>query len=279
MKRLAIFAGYDKDSIIDDYVVYYLKELKKVADIIYVSDTKYSEQELQKIKDLTIHQLCEKHGAYDFGSYKRGYQWAEEERILPEYDWLILANDSMYGPFYPFANYFKEMENAAPDFWGFARTPLGEYPHLQSYFISLSKKVFLSSKFINFIKSVRKEEGVIDVVVKYEYGLTRILNNAGFKDKAFFKEAHVFHPYWHWDRLINKKHPFIKKRLFTEKARFSIRQFKSVIKENGIIYNFEMIKRNVYRILSKRERIILSTKRLIYIVFGTLRINGFKGKK
>ena len=36
VKRLAIFAGYDKDNIIDDYVVYYIKELKKIADIIYV---------------------------------------------------------------------------------------------------------------------------------------------------------------------------------------------------------------------------------------------------
>ena len=38
MKILTIFAGYDKDNIIDDYVVYYIKELKKIADIIYVAD-------------------------------------------------------------------------------------------------------------------------------------------------------------------------------------------------------------------------------------------------
>ena len=40
MKRLAIFAHYDKDNIIDDYVIYYLKELKKSFEtIIFVSYT------------------------------------------------------------------------------------------------------------------------------------------------------------------------------------------------------------------------------------------------
>ena len=49
IKRLVIFAGYDKDNIIDDYVVYYIKELRKIADIIYVSDCNMLESELEKI--------------------------------------------------------------------------------------------------------------------------------------------------------------------------------------------------------------------------------------
>ena len=38
MKILAIFAGYDKDNIIDDYVLFYLKELKKYP-ILYILQT------------------------------------------------------------------------------------------------------------------------------------------------------------------------------------------------------------------------------------------------
>ena len=105
MKRLAIFAGYDKYNIIDDYVLFYLKELKKISDIIYIADCEMPETELNKIKDYTIKAISEKHREYDFGSYKRGYIYAKENNILENYDYLILCNDSVYGPFFLWKNY------------------------------------------------------------------------------------------------------------------------------------------------------------------------------
>ena len=33
MKRICLFAGYDSNNIIHDYVIYYLKELSTVADV------------------------------------------------------------------------------------------------------------------------------------------------------------------------------------------------------------------------------------------------------
>lgn len=60
-KRIAIFAGYDKDNIIDGYVVYYIKELKKIADIIYVSDCNMLDIELEKISDYCIHIINGRH--------------------------------------------------------------------------------------------------------------------------------------------------------------------------------------------------------------------------
>ena len=99
MKRLALFAGYDKDGIIDDYVVYYLRELSKVADIIYVADCAMPKAELDKIYPYTIKAMAQYHGEYDFGSYKRAYLYAKKHKILDNYDCLILCNDSVYGPF------------------------------------------------------------------------------------------------------------------------------------------------------------------------------------
>ena len=116
---MAIFAGYDKDGIVDDYVIYYLKELKKVADIVFVYDNTFFKEELDKVKNLTIHQICEKHGEYDFGSYKRGFLWAKEQDILNKYDSLVFCNDSVYGPFYPLEQIFNKFENDRDvDFWG-----------------------------------------------------------------------------------------------------------------------------------------------------------------
>ena len=110
MNRLAIFAGYDKDGIIDDYVIYYIKELKKIADIIYVSDCDIIESELEKISPYCIHMINGRHREYDFGSYKRGYLYARDNNLLNNYHYLIFCNDSMYGPFFEFEPIFEEME-------------------------------------------------------------------------------------------------------------------------------------------------------------------------
>ena len=95
MKRIAIFAHYDKDNLIEDYVLYYLSELKKnVDDIIFVSDSNIKQQELDKIKSLVRHYIVGKHGEYDFGSYKRGFKWSNKNLNLANYDELIFCNDS-----------------------------------------------------------------------------------------------------------------------------------------------------------------------------------------
>ena len=38
MKRLCLFAGYDKNCIIRDYVIYYIKELSALSDVYYMAD-------------------------------------------------------------------------------------------------------------------------------------------------------------------------------------------------------------------------------------------------
>ncbi len=74
MKRVTIFAHYDKQNIVDPYVITYLTELKKYSEIIFVSDCNLKEQEIKKIENLCFDNIYKKHGEYDFGSYKFGFQ-------------------------------------------------------------------------------------------------------------------------------------------------------------------------------------------------------------
>ena len=69
-----VFAHYDKYNSIQEYVLYYLKELRKVADtIIFVSDSNLPESEISKVQPLVKLVIATPHGEYDFGSYKRGF--------------------------------------------------------------------------------------------------------------------------------------------------------------------------------------------------------------
>lgn len=93
MHRAVVFAHYDKYNSIQEYVLYYLKELRKVADtIIFVSDSNLPESEISKVQPLVKLVIATPHGEYDFGSYKRGFS-----HIPDDTDELIFANDSCIG--------------------------------------------------------------------------------------------------------------------------------------------------------------------------------------
>ena len=110
--RVVVFASFSSTGKIPEYVVYYLKELKKVSDaIIFVSDNPIFIEETEKIKDLVYYMEFKRHEEYDFGSYKRGLLFLRYNKLLDSEDSLVLANDSCYGGVYPFAPVFKKMNN------------------------------------------------------------------------------------------------------------------------------------------------------------------------
>lgn len=197
LSKLAIFAHYDKQDIIEDYVVDYLKSLREVANnIIFVSDCTLSAQELSKIHGLVAKIIAQKHGEYDFGSYKRGMIFAKTESKninstigkLEDYDQLIMANDSCYLTS-SLAPAFKEMSSRKScDFWGMTQNTEQFLPHIQSYFLVFNKNVFLHQGFFDFFLSVKKEGAKLDIVENYEVGLTQNLLDLGFTKDSLIKK-------------------------------------------------------------------------------------------
>lgn len=179
-ERCAIFAGYSSENKIEEYVIYYLKKLKEICDfIVYSSDNNLLQIERKKLNGIVDIFLCERHNEYDFGSYKRGYQYLVDHKILSNYKQLIMCNDSCYGPVKNFSSKFEKMNLKGLDFWGVtSNQEFGE--HIQSYFIVLNKSVFISKIFKDFINSIVSQESVQNVILKYEVGLTRLLSDNGF---------------------------------------------------------------------------------------------------
>lgn len=70
MKRICLFAGYNAESKIQDYVLYYLKELSTVSDVYYMSDNNIDEEEKNKLMPYVKAVYGYKHGKYDFGSWQ-----------------------------------------------------------------------------------------------------------------------------------------------------------------------------------------------------------------
>lgn len=180
-RRVAIFASYSAEGRIHPYVEHYLAHLSQVAEhIIFVADNPYPPDELAKIQGYVAHAICERHGEYDFGSYKRGIAFAVEADLLENSDELILCNDSCYGPIGGFGSLFDRMSSKSCDFWGVTASTAFGY-HLQSYFVVFKNNVFRHTSFSSFFEQVEKKTDVSQVVLTYEVPMTQYFRDNGFK--------------------------------------------------------------------------------------------------
>ena len=186
-KRYAVFAGYNKDGVIEPYVVTYLRGLDEVCDgSVYIADSKLKEGEEKKLYGINILYMEHKrHNEYDWGSYKRGYVWLRDNGYLDKADEIVLANDSTYAPITSFKPMFKEMgENKNIGFWGNSFAMYG-VPHIQSYFMVFRKEVFNDKGFEEFILSIKHQEEHFDYVRKYEMEFTQYLRGKGYYYKSY----------------------------------------------------------------------------------------------
>ena len=262
MNKIVCFAHFDKNKKIENYVVYYLQELCKIADkIIFVSDSYLEDSELKKIEPYVIKIIAKPHGEYDFGSYKRGFLYAKENNLLQNCDELIFANDSCYAPVFPFQEMFDKMSGKNIDFWGASENNYGykkvkdrfvycKIKHIQSYFIVFKKNVFNSDVFLNFINSIQKLNSKEEIIYNYEIGLSKLLTNNNFKFDTYSdicKNPEINNgSVQKYKELIEQDHfPFLKRSINLFKNidivfPFGINNF---IRENTK-YNYEFLKQD-----------------------------------
>ena len=72
-KRICLFAGYNADEVIEDYVVYLIEKLSLVSDVYYLADNNVKDEEIAKIAPYVKGAYGYKHGKYDFGSWQEQY--------------------------------------------------------------------------------------------------------------------------------------------------------------------------------------------------------------
>lgn len=182
MNRIAIFAHYDRDVIIDDYVLYFLRGLRTVASrILFVSDTPLAPEQTAALDGLAELVWAGRHGEYDFGSWKRGIAHLGDR--LADYDELILANDSCYAPVFPFGEAFARMAEVDCDAWSGTATgdAAGRVKHLNSYFLVFRRRVLSDPEFRAFWPAVAPKPSGTDVVEQYENRLSEMLISRGYR--------------------------------------------------------------------------------------------------
>lgn len=277
-KRLGIFIFYDKDNIIDDYVIYMLDSLTEaVNELIIVSNSKLDKKELSKFEKYTDKIHIRENKGLDAGAFKEMYDLYGKD-YFSNFDELVLMNDTFFGPFKPFKEIFKTMEKRNVDFWGltalfksvdgFGTIKLGYIPdHIQTYFIAFRNSVLISDAFNDYWKNYQLDKMLSfnDVVTKHETMFTKYLSDNGFKWDTYVNMEHYksedltrnYNVYGYSAYTLIKYFncPFIKRKnlvfgkndaLYINNGMDTVNALK-YIKENNL-YDVNMIYKNIIRI-------------------------------
>lgn len=250
---LAIVSVYDRDGIIDDYLIFYLTSLREVAGRLVVAVngllTKEGEQKLKSIADELYRRP---NTGFDFGVYRDVLENYLEPGELEQYQELILCNDTCYGPFVSFAKIFACMEERNAEFWSinYIEDPL--LPHFQSYFM------VASGRGIRLVRDFLLQEvdsGINNPIQAcgYEHGLSEIILSSGIKTDYYTSNVEEYHdldifgaPDYAMELL---GFPLLKRRAFSDElsAKDNCQRALSVVAEQGA-YPVSYILDNVRRI-------------------------------
>ena len=190
-QRAAVFVFYDKDGIVDRYKTYMLKEIQKVCSkLVIVCNGELDDEGRLLFSGISNDIIVRENEGFDAWGFKTGLDhigWEE----LDQYDELVLMNDTVFGPFYPFQTIFEEMEDRGLDFWGITKhgqigdpyglTMDGIFPeHIQSYFFAINKRMFTSTGFIDYWDDLPEFKSWKDAVSLHEVQFTRHFTELGF---------------------------------------------------------------------------------------------------
>lgn len=176
---LCVFAHFDRQGAVDDYVANYLAALAELdCVIVFVSAAgRLDEASMGKIRPHCAKIVLRDNSGYDFASWRDGLAAAGD---LSRYERVILANDSVYGPLRDLGPVFRAMESRGAPVWGI--TDSFRYGrHLQSYFMVFDRAAVASAAFRQFWRRLPDYRFKHSVIMRCEVGLSKRLARAGFR--------------------------------------------------------------------------------------------------
>lgn len=246
-KRLGIYFFYDGNGIVDDYVYYYLQELRKVCNEVCVVVNGIIDSAYKKRFELCVDKLIIRDNVgFDSWAYKTAIESYGYEKIANEYDELVLNNFTNFGPIYSFEEMFSIMDEKTCDFWGHNRyhaakgQRLDDVPmvdHLQSYFTVFRKSLLKSKYFKQYWKTLQIPKTYIEAIKFHEIRYTKYFEELGYISSEYipysaYSAKHNNAPMHMAYSMMEKYHsPFLKRKIFfvkDSKWEFPLREEKTV---------------------------------------------------
>ena len=178
-KLLTVLAGHCSGPSIPRSTEIWVEALRQHSrHLVLVFDNPPPKQLPPTWQSNNVVTLFERHGAYDFGSYRRGLELAQQRGLLAEASHVLFCNDSVIGPLGDLAPILEQMQMEPDQAWGLTASHQLT-PHLQSFFVLLGRPVLEQTTLQRFFGSIEPQAGRHAVIERYELGLSRALLAAG----------------------------------------------------------------------------------------------------
>ncbi|MDR0499665.1 MAG: rhamnan synthesis F family protein [Coriobacteriales bacterium] len=243
-KRLGIFMCYDARGIIDDYIIYLLKQIRlTLSELIIVCNTEgagLDSSSLRKLKVFANKVVLRDNSGYDVAAWQQAIVKEVGVDNLGQYDELVLFNDSFFGPFKPFAEIFATMDKRRSangqelDFWGlsvhgqtpniFGLCPYGYRPrYLQTYFLVFKKRLITSPEFADYWCNLPQFNSSEELSELFAAVLTKHFGDLGYAWDAYTNTGDLegepeknlsHHSFNTYEMVVRRGFPIIKRKSF-----------------------------------------------------------------
>ncbi len=184
LSKVAVLLNFDRASMIHRYVLHQVEALAAAGfAVIFVTNSRRLSPENLALLAPHCHAVVRRRNrGYDFGA------WRDAIVALTDTDdmeTLVLANDSVYGPFGPLDQVIGQMAAGEADFWALTDSWQRRF-HLQSYFMLVHRRALQSAAWRRFWADFRHSANKEFVVRQYEIGLTQVMLRGGLRCRALF---------------------------------------------------------------------------------------------
>ena len=233
VKRLIAYFIYDKQGIVDDYIIYMLRALKEhSSEIAVVVNGKLTSESREKLNQVTPVVMVRENKGLDVWAYKTVLDYYGWDKLVT-YDEVIMMNFTIMGPVYPLSEMFESMSARDLDFWGitmyhkyekgdpFGTIECGYIPdHIQSHFIAVRTPMLKSIEFQSYWNNMQEIKDYRDAVGCHEAMFTKRFSEKGFKWDVYadMGDGYNNHPILCATRemLEEKRCPIFKRRSFMQ---------------------------------------------------------------
>jgi lipopolysaccharide biosynthesis protein len=270
-RTLVLFAHFDRQGVVDPYVVYYLRALRGLgATIVFVSGSPdLTPESVAPIRNLCAGIYTRRTLSLDFGSWHLAWNILQVRGwSLDQFDRFVMANDSVYGPLFPIEEMWSSFQGA--DMYG-AIESREHRRHLQSFLLAWDLNARTCPFLNDFWDGFQYIDDKCKLIQRCEIGLSKRARKAGLSMKAFAPAAAIEAAYgrspahqwadkfsgpptnntlYFWDGLIQHlRFPFLKTVLprHNDPWHDSMANLQEFITEHTS-YPYELIQSNVDRL-------------------------------
>ena len=174
-RLLSVMAGFFSGSHVPESTQIWIRAVQAISHrVVLVFDNPEPHNYPDSWRGERCAVLFKPHSEYDFGSYKRGLQWAEEKGWLKFSSHILFFNDSVYGPISDLNLSIMPMLQRDDEAWGLTASNQIT-PHLQSFFLLLGITTLCKPRVRKIFDSVQRQPSRQAVIENYELGLSKAL--------------------------------------------------------------------------------------------------------